>query len=82
MSKLINGREVDAAKGTYVYIVEIATGSAKLQMKTVEMDAFLDVPDSSVTASTILKLDLPISCIIKAVTTDDATNVILSSRKP
>lgn len=72
MTILVNNVAITAKKDTYIYCVEITSGSAKLQMKTSEMDAFVDVPLSSVSASTLLTLDLPLRCEIKAVTTGTA----------
>tara|TARA_R110000803_G_scaffold151783_1_gene216816 strand:+ start:77 stop:334 length:258 start_codon:yes stop_codon:yes gene_type:complete len=76
MTILVNNQEQIFPTGEYVYITELATGTAKLQIKTVGMTGFLDIPNSSVSVSGAVNLSLKSNSIIKAVISDSNTNVV------
>jgi len=74
MTILQTGVSTSMASGTHNVQVVIGTGTAKLQYSTDSL-AFIDIPSSSVSASSGFDVSLP-SCSIKAVLTGDATLAI------
>lgn len=79
MTKLLTGVETSVSSGTHNIQVVIGTGTAKIQYSTDSL-AFIDVPLSSVTASSGFDISLP-SCSIKAVLTGDAELAINQVRR-
>tara|TARA_R110000782_G_scaffold6419_1_gene22041 strand:- start:917 stop:1174 length:258 start_codon:yes stop_codon:yes gene_type:complete len=77
MTILVNNQEKLFPHGEYVCIVELTTGTAKLQIKTAEMVGFVDIPDSSVSASAAVNLSLKSNSTIKAVISNASTNLVL-----
>jgi len=68
--KLTTAIEYQQAAGTYNYKVVIGTGTAVLNYQ-VEYEGFLEVPSTSVSASTGVSVELP-SCRVTATLTGDA----------
>ena len=68
--KLLTGVENMVPAGKHNLKVVIGTGTAVLQYE-VDGEGFLDVPDTSVSASTGLSVDLP-NCTVKTTLTGDA----------
>lgn len=75
----VTGVEQDVQSGFYNIQIEIGTGTAVLKYATDEL-GFIDVPDSSVSASTGISIDLPL-CRLKATLTGDAVVSINEIRK-
>jgi hypothetical protein len=79
MAKLASGQQESKGAGTYNIQVSIGTGTALLQYSTDGL-SFVTIPDTSVSASTGLTLDLP-SCAVKATLTGDAQMSINQVRR-
>lgn len=69
-----NGKEEKLGPGQYTFLVEMTSGSAKLQIKSIGQagSSYQDVEDSSKTASGQINLTLNGKAHIKAVLTGDA----------
>ena len=70
MGQLLTGVETVRSAGTHNLKIVIGTGTAVLQYQ-VTTEGFLDVPNTSVSASTGVNVELP-KCKVKAVLTGDA----------
>lgn len=57
-------------RGTYSVAVIIGTGTAALE-QSVDDSAFIEIPDASWSASTVVEISIP-NCVLKPVLTGDA----------
>lgn len=73
MAAIANNQEVRLDQGLYTFTYHMSTGTAKLQIKTLEStDTYVDVTDSSKSASDQIDLEVGGSVLVKAVLTGDA----------
>ena len=70
VKKLLTDEPFRAAGGEHNIKMIMGTGTGKLQLQVAD-EAYVDVPDSSVSASDSYTIDIP-ACRIKAVLTGDA----------
>lgn len=79
--QILTAVPVVVGKGQLGVIMEMTTGTAKLQIKdpSASGSAFVDVPDSYVSSSSSYNVNLANQCTIQAVLTGDAECYILNA---